>query len=92
MVNKGEAKMQKTPLQDLEDYFGFGYDEFIFAQLTPRQIQKYCKDYVNSLLNKEKEIIKDAFLYGYDCSGKCDNPEILAELYYSIKFERNKHE
>lgn len=84
--------MRKSPMQNLEEYLGFGYEEFIFAQLTPKQIQKYMKEYVRGLIESEKKAIKEAFLYGYDCSGKCDNPEILADLYYSIKYERRDYE
>lgn len=84
--------MVKTPVQDFIEFFGFGYEEFIFSQLTPKQIQKYCQNYAESLIEKERKVIREAFLYGYECSGKCDNPDVLADLYYSIKYERNKDE
>lgn len=84
--------MRKSPIQDLIDYLGFGYEEFIFAQLTPKQIQSYMLSYVKSLREEERNMVKEAFLYGYECSGKCDNPEALADLYYAIKYQRRKYE
>jgi|LakMenEpi03Aug12_release.lakeMendotaPanAssembly.Ray.scaffolds.fasta_scaffold2049468_1 hypothetical protein len=33
-----------------------------------------------------KPMIINAFLFGYDCGGKSDNPRKLAEIYFEITY------
>ena len=41
---------------------------------------------LDEMLQKEKQAIIDAFLFGFSCGGKSDDPEALAEIYYEIQY------
>lgn len=70
--------------RELLRYLEFGYEEFLYADLKPRQIREYMLSYVKELQDKERENIMKAFLAGWNYRGQCDEPKILASLYFEI--------
>jgi hypothetical protein len=79
-----------TPIRELKRYLEFGYEEFLYSKLTPSQIREYLLKFVEGLESREERLIKDSFLFGYDCSGKCDNPELLADVFYNSQFKERR--
>lgn len=70
--------------RELLRYLEFGYFEFIFAKLTPKEIQKYMISFAKKLEEKERSNIEKAFLAGWSYRGQCDGPNVLAKLYFDI--------
>lgn len=76
--------------RELLRYLEFGYEEFLFCDLNPKQIQKYMIAFAKDLEEKERTNIEKAFLAGWSYRGQCDEPNVLAKLYFDITHGEHK--
>lgn len=77
---------QNSPAYSLYHYLGFGYEEFIMAKYDAVKLRPHLQALARELMIEERKQIIEAFKFGFDCGGKTEDVDTLANLYFQVRY------
>lgn len=81
-------KNHKTAMYELNELIEYGVIDRHYPDRD--KTRRILSRLTETGIETEKKQILDAFLFGFQCGGKSDAPEQLAELYYDITYGEKK--
>lgn len=82
-----ERSNQKLVTDELIDFLKLNMSEHLVHRVTLSKTRDYIVTQVKALQDREREHIIDAFRLGAEYGAKApDQIELLAKLYYSLRF------
>jgi hypothetical protein len=80
-------EVHKLPTQNILDFARSFFESHDNKKAIDKKAQDIFLLFIDLQGEREKIVIKNSFLYGYQCAGKTDTPELLAEVYYKTQWK-----